>query len=110
MFCETFMNQRQSFIGKLKSQNPAVSNLNSENLIKSMLCPTTTQAAKLVNKYITIMMRARKNIDEGLHMSNLTFPPHVENYSCPDTSLNESFSSSSGESLSSESILESDLD
>ena len=110
MFCDTFMNQRQCFIGKLKSLNPAVSNLNPVDLIKSMLCPTTTQSAKLVNKYITIMMRARRNIDEGLHMSNLTFPPHVKNYSCPDISLNMSFSSSSSESLSSESILDSDID
>ena len=42
MFCETFIYQRQCSIGKLKSLDPAVSNFNSENLIKSMLCPTTT--------------------------------------------------------------------
>ena len=110
MLCETFMNQRNCFLGKLKSLNPAISNLSFENLVKTMLCPTTTQSAKLVNKYITIMMCARKNIDDGLHVSNLTFPPHVENYNCPDISFNESICSSSSESLSSESFLESDID
>ena len=110
MLCETFMNQRNCFLGKLKSLNPSISNLSFENLVKTMLCPTTTQSAKLVNKYIAIMMRARKNIDDGLHVSNLTFPPHVENYNCPDISFNESICSSSSESLSSESFLESDID
>ena len=79
MLCETFMNQRNCFLEKLKSLNPSVSNLSFENLVKTMLGPTTTQSAKLVNKYIAIMMCARKNIDDGLHVSNLTFPPHVEN-------------------------------
>ena len=113
MFCPTFLNKRQCFLGKLKSLNPKCSNLCCDDLIKSILCPTTTQSAKLVNKYITIMLKARKNIDEGTHVSNLTFPPNVEHYNYPDvsfdvsSSLNSSFSSIS---LSSESLLQSDTD
>ena len=37
------------------------------------------------------MLKARANIDDGDHITNLTFPPHVQNFICPD--LNESFSS-----------------
>ena len=113
MFCSTFLNKRQCFLGKLKSLNSKFSNLSSDDLIKSILCPTTNQSAKLVNKYIAIMFKARKNIDEGTHVSNLTFPPHVEFYNCPDVSLDDSSSLStsfSSVSLSSESLLQSDTD
>ena len=104
MFCETFMNKRQCFLGKMKSLFPAFSNLSNDDIIKFILCPTTPQSAKLVNKYISIMIKARDNIDDGIHVSNLTFPPHVENYTCHDISLDESiYSNSSCESLSSES-------
>ena len=111
MFCDSFLNKRQCFLGKLKALNPSFSSMSPNDLVKSMLCPTTTQSAKLVNKYILIMFRARNNIDEGLHISNLTFPPHVEHYNCPDVSLDESFISSSNcSTLSSDSFWESDID
>ena len=104
MYCETFLNKRQCFLGKMKSLFPAISNLDSDEIIKFILCPTTSQSVKLVNKYISIMIKARDNIDDGIHVSNLTFPPHVENYTCHDISLDESiYSNSSCESLSSES-------
>ena len=81
------------------------------DLIKSMLCPTSVQSAKLVNKYISIMNKARKNIDEGLHVSNLTFPPHVEFYNFPDVTLDDSFvSCSSSSTLSSDSFSEIETD
>ena len=66
-----------------------------------------------MNKYMTIMLKARKNIDDGTHVSNLTFPPHVEFYNCPDVSLDDSsslYTSFSSISLSSESLLQSDTE
>ena len=42
--------------------------------VKAMLCPTTPLIAKLV---IAIMFKARNNIDNGDHSSNLTFPTHI---------------------------------
>ena len=78
MFCDNFLNKRQCFLGKLIALNPSFTSMSPNDLIKSMLCPTSVQSAKLVNKYISIMNKARKNIDEGLHVSNLTFPPHIE--------------------------------
>ena len=101
-FCETFSNQRQCFIGKLSSINPSILALNPTEQVKSMLCPATPKAANLVNKYIAIMFKARGNIDSGDHASNLTFPPHVANYTCPDISFDESLTTDS-ESPSSDS-------
>ena len=92
MVCPTFLNKRQCFLGKSKSLNPKFSNLCCDDLVKSILCPTTTQSAKLLNKYITILLKARKNIDEGTHVLNLTFPPNVEHYNCPDNSFDDSSS------------------
>ena len=75
-----------------------------------MLCPSSAQATKLVNKYIHILMKARENIDNGDHITNLTFPPNIQNYQHLDDNLDESFLSSSTTSnnLSSESSTESD--
>ena len=102
-FCETFLNKRQCFLGKLSSLNKSILDLNPIDQIKVMLCPTTPQAAKLVNKYISIMFKARKNIDNGDHISNLTFPPQVHDYVCRDSFVDEnnlSVSSSSSCSIS----------
>ena len=97
-FCETFRNKRQCFLGKLSGINKSIYDLNPTDQVKSMLCPTSHMATKLINKYISIMFKARANIDDGDHITNLTFPPHVQNFTCPD--LNESFSSVSSSSSS----------
>ena len=107
-FCETFLNKRQCLIGKLSSLNPNILNYSPLEQVKLMLCPTTAQAAKLVNKYIYILLKARENIDNGEHVSTLTFPPNVQNYECHDISLNESFVSSTSSILSSDSFSEND--
>ena len=108
-YCETFLNKLQCLIGKLSSLNE---NLNSYTIfqqVQSMLCPTSAKAAKLVNKYISIMFKARTNIDQGEHISNLTFPPHVKDFHDCNESLDESFlSATTYEELSSDSF--SDID
>ena len=110
-FCETFFNQRQCFIGKLGSINPSIHAMSPIEQVKSMLCPTTPKATTLINKFISIMLKARSNIDNGDHQTNLTFPPHVENYSCPNISLDASFSTvSSSSSFYSEIFSESDTE
>ena len=92
-YCETFLNKRQCLLGKLSSINPIIKNLDPTNQIKTMLCPATLKATTLVNKYISIMLKARTNIDNGEHVSNLTFPPHVNNYTCTESSLDDSIAS-----------------
>ena len=44
------------------------------------MCPSTPQIAKTTNKYIRIMEKARENIDNGEHISTMTFPPQVFDY------------------------------
>lgn len=109
-FCETFINKRQCLLGKLSSINPNILKYSPDEQVKIMLCPSSAQATKLVNKYIHILMKARENIDNGDHITNLTFPPNIQNYQHLDDTLDESFLSSSTTSnnLSSESSTESD--
>ena len=99
-FCETFLNKRQCLIGKLSSINPKILEYSQHDQVKIMLCPTTAQAAKLVNKYIYILLKARENLDNGEHITNLTFPPNIHNYTCPNMSLDESFLSLTSNELS----------
>ena len=101
-FCETFTNQRNCLLGKLRAINPTIQNLNKIDQVKIMLCPTTPTASKLVNKFILIMLKARTNIDNGDHVSNLTFPPHVfPEFSLDDSQVSNSSSSSNYDSDSS---------
>ena len=109
-FCETFINKRQCLLGKLSSINPNIPNIlnySPDEQVKIMLCPSSAQATKLVNKYIHILMEARENIDNGDHITNLTFPPNIQNYQHLDDNLDES-SSTTSNNLSSESSTESD--
>ena len=108
-FCETFLNKRQCLIGKLSSINPKILEYSQHDQVKIMLCPTTAQAAKLVNKYIYILLKARENLDNGEHITNLTFPPNIHNYTCPNMSLDESFLSLTSNELSFDSSSENDF-
>ena len=60
--CETFSNKRQCLLGKLRSLNENIKKYDNFRQVQSMLCPTSAKAAKLVNKYISIMFKARENI------------------------------------------------
>lgn len=51
--------------------------MSREDKVKTLLCPASIMAAKLVNKYIGLMFKARDRMDEGLDPSLLTFPPQV---------------------------------
>ena len=64
--CGTFELKRQCFLGKLSALGIIINNEWPDNLkISKVLCPTSVQAAKLVNKYISIMETSRSKIDEG---------------------------------------------
>ena len=103
------MNKRQCLLGKLSSLNPKILEYSKIEQVNLMMCPTTAKATKLVNKYIHILFKARENIDNGEHISNLTFPPNIQNYECHDISLDESFVSSTSDGYT-ESSSEDDCD
>ena len=79
-FCETFFFKRQCLIGRLSALNQNFSRMSPNEQIRAMLCPSTPQIAKTTNKYIRIMEKARENIDNGEHISTMTFPPQVFDY------------------------------
>ena len=53
---------------------PNFDNLNFKPKVRTMLCPFTTLAAKIVTKYTKIKFNARNKLDDGYPLQNLTFP------------------------------------
>ena len=100
------------FLKRLECFVPNIFNLSTDDKIKTMLCPTSPQSAKLINKFIGIMFNARDTIDKCETLQ--TYPtwdpsmpnPFIEsnldvsnNSDCPESDL----SSLSRSSMSSES-------
>ena len=110
--CSTFSNKRECFKGRMEALVPGFTSLYISDLLKTALCPVSPQAGKVVNKYINIIFTARKSIDEGANVNNLTFPPQVNVPPAVDDRLdqsNSSESSLSNDDASSESSSESDV-
>ena len=63
--CNKFSIKRNCFFGKVGSISPNFEKLNDEEKVASMLCPVDIRVAKIVNKFITIMVEARKRLDRG---------------------------------------------
>ena len=72
MECKFFEFKRACFLKRLECFVPNLNTLSAENQVKTMLCPTSPQAAKLINKFIGIMFNARGNIDKGVNI--LSYP------------------------------------
>jgi hypothetical protein len=70
-----FSAERNCLFGKINSTNQYFSALSLEEKFKTLLCPTTAKAAKLVNKLIKIMFEGRKKIDQGEIISNVNDNP-----------------------------------
>ena len=73
--CPLFSAERNCLFGKINSTNQYFSALSLEEKFKTLLCPTTAKAAKLVNKLIKIMFEGRKKIDQGEIISNVNDNP-----------------------------------
>ena len=63
-----------------------------------MLCPSNTMTAKLVNKFIKIILNPRKKLDDGHPLSTLTFPPMITSLESHDDSFNSNTDDSLSES------------
>ena len=90
--------ERVCFMNRLKCFVPNIEYLSEENQIKTMLCPSSPQAAKLVNKFIGIMFRARENIDKGINL--LLYPTWDPMQANPFISNTLDVSSCSSETIS----------
>ena len=77
MNCVTFNTKRNCLFGKISSIEHNFAKLSEKQKMVTLLCPTNIKIAKLVNKFIYIVVEARKRIDSGeiLNMSHFTDPP-----------------------------------
>ena len=82
--CVTFLNKTRCFENKLSTLVPGFCHLSDNDKLSTVLCPTSAQATKLTNNYISLLFKARMQIDNGEHISNLTFPPNIDFFSEDD--------------------------
>ena len=64
--CETFKLERQCFINRMSALCPIFPQLTVKKQLATLLCPSTTEIAKCVSKYLGIISNVRKQIDLGL--------------------------------------------
>ena len=94
--CPSFVQKRRCYFGKLKSTGLDIEFAEDYEKVATMLCPTTVKQAKLINKFIEIMFKCRKQVDEGATIESLKYyDTGVINdpYSDLDNSLNNSLDS-----------------
>ena len=75
LICPSFAVKRQCFLGKLRSIGIIFDELDNDQKLKIILCPVSTRMAKIVNKYFSILVNARKKLDEGATLGDLGFRP-----------------------------------
>ena len=78
--CDVFSLKRACFFGKMTSIKPNFINMSSSDKLKTILCPTSTAATKIVNKFVRIMFLARDNIEEGALIEDLSYPTLLVNH------------------------------
>ena len=71
--CSTFTLERNCLFARLNCLKPGFNALNSVNKTATLLCPTTVVTAKLANKFIQLIFKTRKQLDEGVPALNLGF-------------------------------------
>ena len=69
--CSTFVLERNCLFSRLESLSMGYHALSKEKLTATLLCPTSTVTAKLVNRYIQLIFEIRKSLDEGVPALNL---------------------------------------
>ena len=78
--CDLFSIKRACFFGKMTSIMPNFMNMSSSDKLKTMLCPTSTAATKIINKFMRIMFLARDSIEEGACIDDLSYPTLLVNH------------------------------
>ena len=63
--CEQFENKLNCLRLKITSLLPNFINMNNEQQFSTLMCPTTPQTAKIVNKFIKIIFDSRDRISNG---------------------------------------------
>ena len=63
--CEHFRNKLNCLTLKMSSLLPNFISMNDEEQFLTLMCPTTSQTAKVVNKFIKIIFESRNRITDG---------------------------------------------
>ena len=71
--CSSFTLKRNCLFSKLDTIKIGFSNLSSVEKTAILLCPTSVLTAKLSNKYIQIMFKTRKLLDDGYSVFNMGY-------------------------------------
>ena len=71
--CSSFALKRNCLISKMDTIMSGFSKLSPEKQTATLLCPIKVSTAKLTNKYIQIMLKTKKLLDEGLPVFNLGY-------------------------------------
>ena len=64
--CKTFSLKRNCFLGKITSILPNFEQLPNDHKLLTILCPSSTEMAVCVSKYLKIITETRRKIDHGL--------------------------------------------
>ena len=63
---------------------PNFKDMSNSNQLKTILCPTSSGATKIINKFIRIMFLARDHITDGNNAEDLTYPTMPVNIDSTD--------------------------
>ena len=75
--CSSFSLKRNCLFGRMESIIPGFISLPPVQQTATLLCPTSVVTAKLANKYIQILFKVRKLLDEGVPALNIGYESGV---------------------------------
>lgn len=68
--CSAFTTERNRVYGDMSTHVPDFNKMSDQQKFVTMLCPTTAQSAKLINRFIKLMFEGRAKTDELINNSN----------------------------------------
>ena len=78
--CPKFKLKRACFVKRLECFIPSISKMTEIDFVKTILCPVKPQIAKLVDKFIGLMFKARDEINSGTVSTEYpTWDPNLAN-------------------------------
>ena len=71
LFCDVFKNTRNCLFEKVALIIHGFKGFSDEDKFKTLMCPTTPQLIKLVNRYINFMFQKREKLKLGATLDDL---------------------------------------
>ena len=68
--CGSFLLKRNCFLSAYEQLQPGICAMSAQNIVQTILCPTSTKKANLTNKYIKILFDTSRKLDEGFPILN----------------------------------------